>query len=136
MKHQLIERRKSMSNNYGSKVWFIPDGYYPTFSSGKFSSHEAICVLNPGNKDAEIEITLFFEDQEKREGFQAVCKAERTHHIRMDKLKNIDGQGVPMGVAYAMMVKSNTEIIVQYSRMDTTQAEMALMTTMAYPLTI
>jgi hypothetical protein len=125
-----------MSNNYGSKVWFIPDGYYPSFSSGKFPSHEAICVLNPGPKDAEITIILYFEDQEKMEGFQAVCKAERTNHIRMDKLKDINGQGVPKGVAYAMMVKSNTEIIVQYSRMDTTQAEMALMTTMAHPVTI
>ena len=125
-----------MSNNYGSKVWFIPDGYYPTFSSGKFPSHEAICVLNPGLTDAEIMITLYFEDREKMMDFHTVCKAERTHHIRMDQLKDINGQGVPMGVAYAMMVKSSTEIIVQYSRMDTTQAEMALMTTMAYPLTI
>jgi hypothetical protein len=33
-----------------------------------------------------------------------------------------------------MMVESDVEIIVQYSRMDTTQAEMALMTTMAFPL--
>ena len=68
------------------------------------------------------------------EGFRATCPAERTHHIRMDKLKDDKGQGVPMGVAYAMMVRSNTEVIIQYSRMDTSQAEMALMTTMAYPV--
>jgi hypothetical protein len=37
-------------------------------------------------------------------------------------------------VPYAMMVNSGENIIVQYSRMDTTQAEMALMTTMAFPL--
>lgn len=125
-----------MDAKLGAKVWLIPDGYYPEFSSGKFPSHEAICVLNPGKQDAEISITLYFEDRDKMEGFKAICKAERTNHIRMDQIKNYDGAGVPVGVAYAMMVESNTEIIVQYSRMDTTQAEMALMTTMAYPESI
>jgi hypothetical protein len=119
---------------YGSKVWFISDCYYPEFSSGKFKSHEAICVLNPGKDCAEIEITLYFEDRPKMEGFTASCKGERTNHIRMDLLKDREGRGVPKGVPYAMMVNSNTPIIAQYSRMDTSQAEMALMTTMAFPI--
>lgn len=123
-----------MNEKYGAKVWFIPDGFSPVDSSGKFPSHEAICVLNPGKQDANIEITLFFEDREKIEGFKAVCKAERTNHIRMDKITDESGRGVPKGIPYAMMVVSDIEIIVQYSRMDTTQAEMALMTTMAYPV--
>ncbi|HHW47292.1 MAG TPA: hypothetical protein GXX14_01580 [Clostridiaceae bacterium] len=123
-----------MDKPVGSKVWFIADGYWPAVSNGLFPSHEAICVLNPGKKDANIEITLYFEDRDKMDGFKAVCKAERTNHIRMDKIKNEKGESVPQGVPYAMMVTSDTEIIVQYSRMDTTQAEMALMTTMAYPI--
>lgn len=123
-----------MKGSYGAKVWFIPDGYFPETSSGKLPSHEAICVLNPGSRDANINITLYFEDRDPMDGFKAVCRAERTNHIRMDRLKDEKGQGVPQGVPYAMMVTSDTDIIVQYSRMDTTQAEMALMTTMAYPL--
>jgi len=118
----------------GAKVWYIPDCFYPENSSGLFPSHEAICVLNPGNTDANIEITLYFEDREKVGGFKIVCEAERTKHVRMDKLVNDKGQSVPKGVSYAAMVRSDVDIIVQYSRMDTTQAEMALMTTMAYPL--
>jgi hypothetical protein len=123
-----------MSRNYGSKAWFIPDGYWPENSSGLFPSHEAICVLNTGNTDANIKITLYFEDRDKMDGFKAVCKAERTNHIRMDKIKDSEGRGVPRGVGYAAMVESDVDIIVQYSRMDTSQAGMALMTTMAYPL--
>ncbi|MCL6590757.1 MAG: hypothetical protein K6U80_12470 [Firmicutes bacterium] len=121
-------------NQVGAKRWFIPDGYYPSTSSGAFPSHEAICVLNPGPEDARIDITLYFEDREKLEGFHAQCPAERTNHIRMDQLRNSSGQKVPAGVPYAMMVTSNVEIIVQYSRMDTTQAAMALMTTIAFPV--
>ena len=123
-----------MINEAGAKIWSIPDGYYPTMSSGHFPSHEAICVLNPGKEDAVVTITLYFEDRDKMEGFKALCKSERTNHIRMDKLKDGNGNGVPQGVPYAAMVESDRNIIVQYSRMDTTQAEMALMTTMAYPL--
>lgn len=124
-----------MKNAEGARVWFVPDAYFPAMSSGHFPSHEAICVLNTGKEDAEISITLYFEDRDKMEGFKAACKSERTNHIRMDKIMDGDGKGVPVGVPYAMMVESNTDIIVQYSRMDTTQAEMALMTTMAYPMT-
>lgn len=123
-----------MNASAGSKVWFVPDAYYPTISNGHFPSHESICVLNPGDKAAEVDITLYFEDRDKMTGFKAVCPAERTNHIRMDKLKDANGDGVPKGVPYAMMVTSSEKVIVQYSRMDTTQAEMALMTTMAYPL--
>ena len=31
------------------KVWLIPDGFLPEDSSGKFVSHEAVCVLNTGD---------------------------------------------------------------------------------------
>ncbi len=122
-----------MEKPYGSKVWFIPDGFYPSTSSGIQKSHDAICVLNPVKKEANISITLYFEDREKMDGFHMVCGAERTHHIRMDKIRDSAGNGVPVDVPYAMMVVSDVDIIVQYSRMDTTQAEMALMTTIAYP---
>lgn len=119
----------------GSKTWFIADGYFSSISNGKlFNSHEAICVLNPGSVDAEINVTLYFEDRDSMRNFKAYCKAERTNHIRMDKIRDENGNGVPVDVPYAMMVESNTEIIVQYSRMDTSQAEMALMSTIAYPV--
>ena len=64
--------------------------------------------------------------------FVSECKAGRTHHIRMDKLKNTNGASVPHDTPYAILVESNVEIVVQYSRLDTSQKEMALMTTIAY----
>lgn len=123
-----------MSERHGAKLWYVPDAYYPASSSGRLPSHEAICVLNPSRSSASIEIILYFEDREKMGGFHAACPAERTNHIRMDRMRDSAGNGVPAGVPYAMMVRSDVEIIVQYSRMDTTQAELALMTTLAYPL--
>ncbi|NLO81466.1 MAG: hypothetical protein GX094_00140 [Clostridiales bacterium] len=119
----------------GKCVWYIPDCYYPSTSSpGHYVSHEAVCVLNPGKEDAHIKLTLYFEDREPMRDFCAVCKAERTNHIRLDQIKDADGNGVPQDVPYAIMVESDQPIIVQYSRLDTTQAEMSLMTTIAYPI--
>jgi len=37
-------------------------------------------------------------------------------------------------VPYALLIESDTPVVAQYSRLDTTQKELALMTTMAYPV--
>jgi hypothetical protein len=116
-----------MNKNVGSKVWFIPDCFWNSRSNGFFESHESICVLNPGSEDADIKLTLYFEDRDKMDGFSSGCKAERTHHIRLDKLRDVNGNPIPKDTPYAVMVESNVNIIVQYSRMDTSQAEMGLM---------
>ena len=116
----------------GSCEWFIPDCYWPEITTpGHYVSHEAICVLNTGDADAEIALTLYFEDAEPLTGFAAVCPARRTHHIRLYKLLYASGRHVPMGVPYAIALISSVPVFAQYSRLDTTQANMTLMTTIA-----
>ncbi len=122
-------------NDLGAKTWYIPDCFWPEITNGQhYVSHEAICVLNPGKKDAKINLIFYFSDTQPLSGFTAECKAERTNHIRLDKIVNDQGRELPQGVAYAAVVKSDQPVIVQYSRLDTTQAEMGLMTTMAFPV--
>ena len=77
---------------------------------------------------------VFFEDRDADFGFSSQCKAMRTHHIRLDKLTSSDGREIPRNVPYAMLVESSVPVVVQYSRLDTAQAELALMTTIAYPV--
>ncbi len=109
--------------------WFIPDCYWPLDGTdAPYVSHESICVLNTGDEDARIAITLYFEDREPVAGFQAACAARRTHHIRMDRIRNDKGQSVPRGVPYAAVVEATAAVFVQYSRCDTTQTAMAFMT--------
>ena len=118
---------------YGKTEWLIADCYWPEVTTeGHYVSHEAICVLNAGDQDAEIEITLYFEDAEPMTGFRARCAARRTNHIRMDKLVSDAGERVPMGRPYAALVRASAPIVAQYSRLDTTQANETLMTTMAW----
>lgn len=116
---------------YGKKEWLIADCFYDSKWNGQVS-HEAVCVLNTSEKEAHISFTLFFEDSEPITGFSATCGSMRTHHIRMDKILNDKGEHIPVDTPYALLVESDVEVVCQYSRLDTAQSEMALMTTIAY----
>ena len=122
---------------YGKTTWMIPATYLQAKEKSRSSdpgdrSHEAICVLNTSDHDAHIALTLFFEDREPNTAFTTFCGARRTHHIRLDKIRDAEGNGIPEAVPYAILIESDTPIVVQYSRLDTSAAEMALMTTIAY----
>jgi len=117
----------------GKQTWIIPDGFLQPISTGNQISHEAVCVLNLTGDHAKIQLTFYFEDMNPLDSFWAECGPNRTHHIRLDKLKDIDGNEVPRGVPYAIKVDSNVPIIVQHSRLDTSQEALALFTTMGYP---
>ncbi|WP_274362135.1 sensory rhodopsin transducer [Paenibacillus thermotolerans] len=117
----------------GEKIWFIPDGYIPPTSSGSMESHESVCVLNCSHEEALLRFTIYFEDRDPLENIQYVVPGRRTKHIRTSSLSS-NGTGIPAGVPYAIEVESDIPVIVQYSRLDTTQAENALMSVIAYPL--
>ena len=108
----------------------LPDCYWPSSKNGEYVSHEAICILNVTDDPAVIDITLYFEDRAPVKGFRVCVASQRTNHIRMDKLVSETGETVPMDTPYATLIESNVDVAVQYTRVDTTQSELALMTTM------
>ncbi len=116
----------------GKKQWIIGDGFMSGTSNGGYDSHEALCVLNISGKTAKITIDFYFEDKEPMRGFCCICENNRSNHIRLDKIKNINGESVPKDTPYSAVLKSNRNIVVQHSRMDVSQSEMTLMTTIAY----
>jgi len=122
-----------MTQATGEKKWFIPDAYIPEISSGSLTSHESVCVLNTASDDALLKFTIYFEDRDPLEDILVVVPARRTRHIRTSSLVK-DGKGIPPGVPYAIEVRSDIKVIVQYSRLDSTQAENALMSVMAFPI--
>lgn len=117
----------------GKKNWVIPDGYLPPKSSNDMESHESVCILNLNKDAANIVLKFFFENRPPMGGFQVKCQGLRTNHIRIDKLKNHNEEEVPKGTPYALKIESDKPVFVQLSRLDSTQKELALMTTMAWP---
>ena len=116
----------------GKKEWFIADGYMSDTKTEKFVSHEAVCVLNLSGKTAHIDITIYFEGREPIRGIRATCEHERTNHIRLDKAVSESGETIPRNLPYAIAVESDQPIVVQVSRLDVSQPDYALMTTIAY----
>ena len=117
---------------YGKNIWMIPDGFMSDSECGGFVSHESICVLNLSGEEAHITMTVYFEDAEPLRGLHAVCAHERSHHIRLDKLVSDDGRKIPKNVPYSVLVESDRPVVVQASRLDVSQPEYTLMTTIAY----
>lgn len=119
----------------GNTTWLIPDMYWPEITSdGHYVSHESICVLNTSDQDCILEFVLYYEDRPPISGISAACAAQRTHHVRMDRLTDANGAHIPCGVPYAAVVHASTPVVIQYTRVDTTQSANSIMTTLAYPL--
>ena len=118
----------------GAKVWLVADSYLPDRHNGELESHESACILNISRRPAKLKFTFYFEDRAPLKGLEAVCPAERTAHVRLKSLKNRKGEVIPIAKPMAFMVESDVNVVVQHTRLDTSQAELALMTTMGYPL--
>ncbi|MEJ1097496.1 MULTISPECIES: sensory rhodopsin transducer [unclassified Pseudoxanthomonas] len=122
-----------MNGAIGRKRWAIAEGYIPGRSNGpepELQSHETCCILNAGERKAHIAITLYFEDREPAGPYRVQVDARRTRHLRFNDLT--DPEPIPRDTPYASVIESDVEIVVQHTRLDSRQAENALMTTIAF----
>jgi len=119
----------------GHKVWAIPEGYIPSFGNGpepQMTSHETVCILNAGDQDANVSLTIYYSDKDPSGPYKVTVGARRTKHLRFNDLK--DPAPIPKDTDYACVVESDRPIVVQHTRLDSRQAENALMSTMAFPV--
>lgn len=109
--------------------WYIPDCFWHSKSNGVFVSHEAVCILNTNSLPANVDFTLYFEDRPPMTGYSVIVESERTLHVRLDKLISDSGTPIPVDTPYAMVITCEQHITIQYTRVDTSQPELAIATT-------
>lgn len=122
-----------MSEPIGRRRWAIAEGYIPSWSNGpepQLTSHESACILNAGDEDANVEITVFFSDREPAGPYRLTVPAWRTLHVRFNELD--DPETIPVDTEYASVISSDVPVVVQHTRLDSRQAENALLSTVAY----
>jgi hypothetical protein len=122
-----------MNEPIGRRRWAIAEGYIPPSSTGpqpQMLSHETVCILNAGASDAHVNITIYFADREPVGPYKVTVKARRTVHLRFNDLK--DPEPIPLDTDYASAIESDVPVVVQHTRLDSRQAENALLSTMAY----
>jgi len=119
----------------GCRRWALAEGYIPAWSNGpapQMTSHKALCILNSGDRDAHVEVMVYFENREPAGPFRFLVGARRTRHLRFNEFS--DPQAIPVDTPYASVVSCDVPIVVQHTRLDSRQAENALMTTIAFPV--
>jgi hypothetical protein len=122
-----------MTTTIGRRRWAIAEGYIPAESHGpepEMTSHETACLLNPGEREANVRITVFFSDREPAGPYAMTVPARRTRHVRFNELK--DPEPIPRDTDYASVIEADVPIVVQHTRLDSRQAELALVTTIAF----
>lgn len=123
-----------MSTPIGRTRWAIAEGYIPAWSNGpapQLTSHETACLLNTADQPAHVRITIYFTDRDPAGPYRVSVPPRRTLHIRFNEL--VDPEPVPLDTPFASVIESDVPIVVQHTRLDSRQAENALMTTMAFP---
>lgn len=123
-----------MGRTVGVREWVIAEGYIPPESHGpepQMTSHETVCLLNASDEEAHVEITIYYSDREPVGPYRLMVPARRTQHIRFNNLN--DPEPIPRGKDYSSVIRSDVPIVAQHTRLDSRQAENALLTTIAYP---
>ena len=123
-----------MNEPIGRRRWAIAEGYIPAQSTGpepQMTSHETACILNTSDRDAHVEITIYFADREPAGPYRVTVPARRTRHVRFNDLT--DPEPVPLDTDYASILESDVPVVVQHTRLDSRQAENALLSTIAFP---
>ncbi len=117
----------------GKRRWAIAEGYIPTGSTGpkpEMLSHETLCILNASEQRANINIMIYFSDRDPVGPYSLQIPPKRTRHLRFNEFS--DPEPIPAGTDYASVIDSDVPVVVQHTRLDSRQAENALLTTIAY----
>ncbi|HVL34754.1 MAG TPA: sensory rhodopsin transducer [Burkholderiales bacterium] len=113
----------------GKRRWAIAEGYIPKESVSDdyaLRSHETVCILNAGEREANVAITVFYTDRDPPPAHRVKVPPRRTLHLRFCDI------GVPRGTDYASVIESDVPIVVQHTRLDSRRAEISLLSTIAY----
>lgn len=94
------------------------------------TSHETICILNAGPETAQIQLFIFYADKDPVGPYRLTVEARRTRHVRFNNLS--DPAPIPRDTDFASLLESNVPVVVQHTRLDSRQAENALLSTIAY----
>ena len=83
-----------------------------------------------GDDDARAQITIYFSDREPSGPYGLIVPARRPLHVRFNELNDLEA--MPPGTDYATIIRSDVPILVQHTRLDSREAQEALLSTAGY----
>jgi hypothetical protein len=122
-------------NALGRTIWAIAGGHIPLASTGlepAFTSRDELVVLNSGDTEAQITLTIYYAEREPVPGYHLTVAARRVRRVRMNDL--IDPEALPLGQDYGVVVESDVPVVVDMVRVDTSQAALSRTTIAAFAI--
>lgn len=116
----------------GAKVWVFADGWLPEKGQGNLEAHEALMILNTGGSPANIKLDFFFDDKDPVTDVPVIVDPERVVCLRLDHPDEIANLKIPPMTQYALRVRSDVNVVVQFGRLDTTQSNLAYYINVGY----
>ncbi len=110
-------------DDIGQKIWAIAGSHIPMGQTGEepeFTSRDSLWMLNTGDEDADVEVTIYYADREPVGPYPLEVGARRVRQVRVNDL--IDPEAIPLETDYGAVVVASVPIVVQFSTMDTRQA--------------
>jgi hypothetical protein len=101
----------------GKKTWVFADGDLPPHGDSEPFGHEALMIVNNGEKDATIRLTILFDDKDPKEGIVLHVPARRVNCFRMDMPLGDEGFQLGPGQT-ATIVESDVPVVAVYGRLD------------------
>ncbi|SCF03019.1 hypothetical protein GA0070607_4625 [Micromonospora coriariae] len=119
----------------GARTWVVPGGHVPFPNHGpepEFTGFDQLCVLNATDRDAELDLDIYYEDADPVGPYRILVGARRIRHVRVNDL--IDPAAVRLDRPYGCVLRSPVPVVVQFLRQDTRlPGVVALTGTMAHP---
>ncbi len=110
----------------GAKNWFFADGYLPAKTgSGAMESHEALMLFNTLPDQVAVRLDIYFSDRPPIRDIRLTVPGERVISLRLDHPDDIGGAVIPALTQYALRVRADHEIVVQFGRLDVTQPNLS-----------
>jgi hypothetical protein len=110
----------------GKRLWAIPEGYIPSGSvsqTRELVSHEAVCLLNTGDEESEVTITMFFADREPAGPYRVNVGSRRT---KQRALQRFSRPGTRSPRHRRRLIEASVPIVVQQTRLDSRDPSLAL----------
>jgi hypothetical protein len=103
----------------GKKRWVFADGDLPKMPEGVDGpkAHEALMVVNNGDEEAKLSVTILFEDSEPKNNLFLSVPPHRVKCFRMDQPIWNSDYIIPFG-QYALVIESNVPVVAVFGRLD------------------
>jgi hypothetical protein len=103
----------------GKHIWVFADGDLPPHpvGTGEPKAHEALMVVNSNNAQANLRITLLFDNAEPKKDLVLTVPPQRVNCFRMDQPIWGGHYVIPFG-QYAVIVESDVPVVAVFGRLD------------------